>query len=133
MENERPMKYGSERAIISHFVIDLLRNIHEAYAPRDVRFGATIETFYIGLCLLFGDVERRPFKVSKVADYMNLPRTTVIRRLEVLKKWKLIERRGTHYYVLEDALNTPISDRAYRRTRSLIARLIKNLSDLDAK
>jgi hypothetical protein len=127
------MKYGSQRAIIAHFVIDLLRNIHEAYAPKEERFGATIETFYIGLCLLFGDVERRPFNVSKVASYMHLPRTTVMRRLEVLKKWKLIDRRGNHYYVVEAAVNNPISDRAYRRTRSLIARLIKDLSDLEEK
>src|SRR6516165_1687762 len=33
--------------------------------------------------------------------YMRVPRTTVIRRLDLLQSWGLIDRRGCHYYLHE--------------------------------
>jgi DNA-binding IclR family transcriptional regulator len=39
---------------------------------------------------------------------MRVPRTTVIRRLDRLQRWGLIDRRGRHYYMHEKKLNSLI-------------------------
>ena len=55
-----------------------------------------------------GDIDGKPFSVAKIAAYMRVPRTTVIRRLERLQGWGLIDRRGRHYYTHEKTLNSLI-------------------------
>jgi predicted transcriptional regulator len=46
-----------------------------------------------------GDVQGKPFSVAKIAAYMDVPPTTVIRRLNRLQSWGLIERQGRHYHL----------------------------------
>jgi DNA-binding IclR family transcriptional regulator len=40
---------------------------------------------------------------------MRVPRTTVIRRLDRLQSWGLIDRRGRHYYMHEKMLNSNLA------------------------
>jgi len=61
-------------------MIDIMRTVHGAYAPNTERFGARLETFFIGLCVAMGDIEGKPLSVAKITGYMGVPRTTVIRR-----------------------------------------------------
>jgi DNA-binding IclR family transcriptional regulator len=49
-----------------------------------------------------------------MAAYMRLPRTTVIRRLDQLQRWGLIDRQGRRYYKHEKTLNSLIGMRSYR-------------------
>ncbi|HEY2534489.1 MAG TPA: hypothetical protein VGJ20_42360, partial [Xanthobacteraceae bacterium] len=60
--------------------------MHGAYAPKEP-FGSGLETFFIGVCVAIGDIDGKPFSVSKVADYMSVPRTTVRRKLKQLDSW----------------------------------------------
>ena len=93
----RKIKKGRQRLLLCRLMIDLMRTVHSAYAPLREPFGARLETFFIGLCVAIGDIEGKPFSVAKIAAYMHVPRTTVMRRLNWLKSWGLIERRGRHY------------------------------------
>jgi predicted RNA-binding Zn-ribbon protein involved in translation (DUF1610 family) len=92
-----PLAHKKEREIVCRFLIDILRITHEAYAPAKEPFGSRIETFYIGFCVAIGHADGRPFSISKIASYMCIPRTTVMRRLKRLQEWKLIEKRGHQY------------------------------------
>jgi DNA-binding IclR family transcriptional regulator len=47
---------------------------------------------------MLGDVDGKPFSVAKIASYMCVPRTTVLRRLNQLRRWGLIDREGRRYY-----------------------------------
>ena len=69
-----------------------MRSVHGNYAPAGEAFGTRIETFFIAGCVAIGDLEGKPFSVAKIAAYMRVPRTTVIRRLKVLQSWGLIDR-----------------------------------------
>jgi hypothetical protein len=82
-------------------MIDIMRNLHGTYAPSTEPFGSRLETAFVGLCVAVGDMEGKPFSVAKIASYMRLPRTTVIRRLDRLTSWGVIDRRGLRYYVDE--------------------------------
>jgi DNA-binding IclR family transcriptional regulator len=90
-----------------------------------------LETFFIGLCVALGQFEEKPFSVAKIAAYMSVPRTTVIRRLDQLQSWGLIYRQGRRYYMDERALNSLLGIRSYRQIRRLLDRAADELSLLD--
>ena len=103
--------------MLCRLVIDLLRTVHGTYAPPGEPFGTRIETFFIAGCVAIGDIEGKPFSVAKIAAYMRVPRTTVIRRLSRLQSWGLIDRRGRSYYLRENTLNSLIGMRSYQQVR----------------
>jgi DNA-binding IclR family transcriptional regulator len=112
-------------------MIDLMQTVHGAYAPVSEPFGTRLETFFIGLCVAIGDIDGKPFSIAKIATYMRVPRTTVIRRLDRLQSWGLIDRRGRHYYLHEKTLNSLIGMRSYQQTRRILSKATAELTVLD--
>ena len=112
-------------------MIDMMRTVHGAYAPFSEPFGARLETFFIALCVALGDIDGKPFSVAKIAAYMRVPRTTVIRRLNRLQSWGLIARQGRHYYMREKTLNSLIGIRSYQQVRSILSKANEELTVLD--
>ena len=104
------IKKERQRLVLCRLMVDM-RTVHGAYAPVSEPFGTRIETFFIGLCVAIGDMDGKPFSVAKIASYMRVPRTTVIRRLARLQSWGLIDRRGRYYHVHEKTLNSLIGIR----------------------
>jgi DNA-binding IclR family transcriptional regulator len=114
-------------------MIDLMRNLHGAYAPAKEPFGNRLETFFIGLCVALGAIEGRPFSIAKMARYMRVSRTTVMRRLSRLQSWGLVTRRGRRYYVDEKALNSLIGMRSYQQIRRILSKANEELTALDIR
>ena len=127
----REIQKGPQRMVLCRLMIDLMRTVHGAYAPISEPFGTRLETFFIGLCVAVGDIEGKPFSVAKIAAYMRVPRTTVIRRLNRLQSWGLIDRRGRRYYLHEKALNSLIGMRSYQQVRRVLSNATEELSVLD--
>ena len=125
------IKKERQRLVLCRLMVDMMRTVHGAYAPVSEPFGTRIETFFIGLCVAIGDMDGKPFSVAKIAAYMHVPRTTVIRRLEQLQSWGLIDRRGRHYYLHERALNSLMGMQSYQRVRRILSETIEKLSVLD--
>ena len=96
-------------------MIDMMRTVHGAYAPASEPFGTRLETFYVALCVALGDIDGKRFSVAKIAAYMRVPRTTVIRRLDQLRRWGLIDRQGRRYHVHEKILNSKSACEAMNR------------------
>ena len=85
MQNHwRAIKKARQRLVLCRLMIDMMRTVHGAYAPASEPFGTRLETFYIASCVALGDIDGKPFSVAKIAAYMRVPRTTVIRRLDQL-------------------------------------------------
>ena len=127
----RKIKEGQQRLVLCRFMIDIMRTVHGAYAPMTEPFGTRLETFFIGSCVAVGDIDGKPFSVAKIAGYMRVPRTTVIRRLDRLQNWGLIERRGRYYYLHERTLNSLIGMRSYQQVRRLLSKATEQLTVLD--
>ena len=106
------IKAGRQRLVLCRLLIDIMQNLHGAYAPAGEPFDARLETFFIGFCVLLGDIEKRPFSATKIAAYMRAPRTTVTRRLDRLSSWGLIKREGRRYHMQEHLLNSLIGMRS---------------------
>src|SRR6202023_3661604 len=103
-------------------MIDMMRTVQGAYAPASEPFGTRLETFYIALCVALGDIDGKPFSVAKIAAYLRVPRTTVIRRLDRLQRWGLIVRRGRRYYMDEKMLNSLIGMRSSQRAHRFLSK-----------
>ena len=112
-------------------MIDIMRTLHGTYAPFSESFGTRLETLFVGLCVGIGDIDGKAFSVAKIAAYMRVPRTTVIRRLDRLQSWGLIDRRGRHYYMDEKMLNSLIGMRSYQQVRRLLSKATEELTVLD--
>jgi biotin operon repressor len=120
-----------QRMVLCRLVIDLLRTLHGSYAPPGEPFGTRIETFFIAACVAIGDIEGKPFSVAKIAAYMRVSRTTVIRRLNRLQSWGLIDLRGRHYYLHEKTLNSLIGMSSYKQVRHILSTATEELTVLD--
>src|SRR3974377_1933873 len=116
----RKIKNAPQRLVLCRLMVDIMRTVHGAYAPTTEPFGTRLETFFIGLCVAIGDMDGKPFTVAKIAAYMRVPRTTVIRRLAQLQSWGLIERQGRHYHLHEKTLNSLIGMRSYQQVRGIL-------------
>ena len=127
----RKLKNARQRLVLCRLTIDIMRTVHGAYAPATEPFGARLETFFIGLCVALGDIEGKPFSVAKIAAYMRVPRTTVMRRLNRLQSWGLIARQGRYYYAHEKALNSLIGMRSYQQVRRILSKAAEELTVLD--
>ena len=117
--------------VLCRLMIQIRRGLHGTYAPASEPFGSRLETFFIGMCVAFGQFEERPFSVAKIAAYMGVPRTTVTRRLNRLESWGLIYRQGRRYYMEERALNSLLGMRSYRNIRRLLEEAAEELTVLD--
>jgi DNA-binding IclR family transcriptional regulator len=112
-------------------MIDMMRTVHGAYAPAHEPFGTRLETFFIALCVALGDIDGKPFSVAKIAAYMRVPRTTVMRRLDRLERWGLIHRQNRRYYTQEKTLNSLIGMRSYEKNRRILSKALQELTILD--
>ena len=129
--NSETVRSARQRLVLCRLMIDIMRSLHGAYAPATEPFGSRLETFFIGLCVALGQFEEKPFSVAKIAAYMRVPRTTVMRRLSRLQSWGLIHRQGRHYYMDQKALNSLLGLRSYQHIRRLLAKSAQELSVLD--
>jgi hypothetical protein len=61
-------------------LIDIMREYRSGYSDVNEPFGTGVETLFIAACVALGDLEGKPFSASKVAAYLGVPRSTVIRK-----------------------------------------------------
>jgi|SRR6516162_6552987 hypothetical protein len=125
------IKAARQRLVLVRLMIDIMRNLHGAYAPSDEPFGTRLETFFVGFCVALGDIEGKPFSASKIAAYLHMPRTTVNRRLKRLENWNMVYRHSRRYHVRDAMLNSLMGMRSYLQIRRMIAKAGDQLTVLD--
>jgi hypothetical protein len=125
------IKKAGQRLMFCHLLIGIMRSLHETYLPPNERLGTRLEAMFIGLCIYIGDIEGKPFSVSKIAAYMCVPRTTVLRHIAHLQSWNLVNRRGRRYYVRAEKLNSIMGMQSYERVRRILATTTEDLANLD--
>ncbi len=83
----------AQTLIVSHMLIDCVQTAHSA-AFSYKHIGASFEDMLVSFAVLIGTVERRPMSATKLAGYLGIPRTNVLRALAKLQKQKFIYRVG---------------------------------------
>ena len=126
------IKMARQRLVFCRLMIDVMRSVHGAYAPATESFGNRLETAFVGLCVVLGEIEGKPFSIAKLAAYMRMPRTKVMSRLNRLQSWGLVTKQGNRYYIEEKALNSLVGMRSYQQMRRILRTATDELAILDA-
>jgi hypothetical protein len=129
--SRQKIKMARQRLVFCRLMIDVMRSVHTAYAPPKESFGNRLETAFVGLCVVLGEIEGKPFSIAKLATYMRMPRTKVMTRLRRLESWGLVTKQGHRYYVEEKALNSLIGMRSYHQMRRILRTATDELAALD--
>jgi hypothetical protein len=131
LERSKRIAKAEQRLVMCRLLVDIMRTLRAHYIPANEPFGTRIETKFVGLCVAIGDLEGKPFSVAKIASYMGMPRSTVIRRLERLESWGIIERQGRRFFFRPEKVNGIMGMQAYKQNRGLITKAVDKLNALD--
>jgi biotin operon repressor len=120
------------KLVLCRLMIDLVRTVDGPYAPAGEPFGTRMESFLIGLCIAIGDIDGKPLSAGKIAAFLGMSRTTVVRRLNRLNSLGLVERQGRYYYLQEKTLNPLIDMRSYQQLPRVLSKAVAELTILDS-
>jgi hypothetical protein len=121
---------AQQRLTLYRMFVDVARATHRDYMPK-LAFGSRLETLVVGVGVAIGHLDGKPFSAAKLAAYLDCPRTSVIRRLDALKKMKIIVRRGTRYYLNDARVNADSAIKSYDAVRRTVLKAARQLSEMD--
>ena len=89
-----------ERLILSDAALKLTRIFNQAV----VRAPAHADVVHVIQAVYFGHLSGCPMTAHKISMFIDMPRTSVLRRLAVLARNGYVRRQGRYYYVAEARL-----------------------------
>jgi DNA-binding transcriptional ArsR family regulator len=120
------------RLVMCNLFLDIARQVHRTYLP-GTKFGTRCETLYVSVCVAIGHMDGKPFTASKLAEFLDIPRTTVLRHLAALTQQGLVVRSGDHYCINESIANSREALEAHHKIRGMAQRAAERLSKMDTK
>lgn len=90
----RALARRHERLILSRLTIDLGKLIQRRVYGDGANFAASIDGAFVAVAVSLGHAENKPMNASKIALYLGMPRTTVLRKLAELEELNIIVRKG---------------------------------------
>ena len=120
-----------QRAVLLKMLLEIFRAYCAAYFKGD-HFGSRARDLMLCASVLIGQVEGRPMNASKLADFAGLPRPTTIRRLAMLQRLGLVERRGQFFFLSDEIVDSPEVLRAFMESRRHVISAAAKLSRMDS-
>jgi len=93
------LEFAQHHAHMSHLFLHLLRNMRNDYAPR-LALPEFADLCPIVCQVLIGHVEGRAMTAADLARFLEMPRSTVMRRLRLLIALGILERHGAQYWLV---------------------------------
>lgn len=100
------IKAAKQRTELTRLVVWLVRYVCIQYMGDD-KFGASSGDVVLCCAIFTGQAEGRPMTPGKLAEYIGMPRPTVIRRIKVLEKRGLVEMLDGKAFLPLEKLNRP--------------------------
>lgn len=126
------IKGARQRIELTKLAIWLVRYVSVQYMG-DERFGASSGDVMLCCAIFVGQAEGRPMTAGKLADYIGMPRPTVVRRLGVLDKRGLVEVVDGKAFLPLEKLNRPHLITTLDDVSKRIHRASAVLSKMDSK
>jgi hypothetical protein len=118
-----------ERMLMARLYLGLIQTINDDYGSSFPANSDSSSYRAIGIYVFLRTVMCSPVHASRIAHALNLPRVTVVRRLDEMVKHGYVERVGNAYRVT-DKVNIPdLQDRLQRRI-DMITETAKRLAEL---
>lgn len=95
-----PIKIAQRRAALARMHIDLTLAFHAtSFAPGQEPDETDANQALVAVAVMLGHADDRAMNASQIATLLRMPRTSVLRRLEMLISHGLIRRIDTKYYL----------------------------------
>ena len=116
---------------LSCMFVECMRTIHtDAYHSKHL--GASLEEMFVSFAVHIGTFENQPMSASKIAGYLGLPRTNVLRALAALKEKNVVYSVGTVYLTNVDRLSKRVTPALMKRQVKTIARTWAAIAKFEA-
>lgn len=123
-----PIQRAQERKIHFRFLMDVMRAIMGAQSHDGYSLDSVLVLTAVGL----GELEGKPFKASKLAQYLGMPRATVQRRLaEIMADGLIIQTPGGHYISNPERINAPELQQVTDAVTRMILDAARDLASLE--
>ena len=106
MRGTYPIMHRMERLALAKTYISLTRMMVDSVFGKEP---ADHSLLLIGSAIMVGHAENRPMNAKKISHYVDLPRSTVIRKLNEFTRSGVVARHGNVYLLSEE--------RAHNQTR----------------
>jgi hypothetical protein len=98
-----PMAHREERRALSKLLIELSHVTLHAYKEgHSEKAGYDGARLLVAAAVIVGHADNKPMNASKISHYLELPRTTVLRKLDELIAAGAVERYGGSSFILAD-------------------------------
>ena len=125
------MQFRQEHLIISRLCMEMARWFGQGTYANDERRTEKCEYAQIISALMIGHIEERPFCSSKLATYLDMPRSSVTRKLAKLVKEGIVKRNGRHFCLVPAAIDNDLWSRNILALVQAVKRAADELSKLD--
>lgn len=101
--------FAKERLRLAKTTIALVKALNRSISATPNKAGnqpADLDLVVVAFAVSIGHIEHRPMSASKIALYLDLPRTTVSRKLDELVRRDVVVQSGRHYLLSPHRLNT---------------------------
>jgi len=127
-------KLSSERTALVRAILDILKLASSAYLGHD-KLGDSGSDLIVGMAIIIGHADGKPMTATDISNYIGMPRTTVLRRLNLLIANNIVEvidDRGRLCFVLTKINDPKVLDNFLHIARKAIASA-DVLSKMDGK
>jgi hypothetical protein len=108
-----------ERNRLAYLYVELSREMARTIGVMDM-FGTYADMLLVACGVVIGHTEGRPFTASKLAQFVGIPRTTALRKLETLVSLGVIEQKANKYCLSPQRLE--FSDEAVQRLKQIVVK-----------
>jgi hypothetical protein len=91
---------------VAYLYIELSRELSKNIGVESM-FGTHVDIVLVACAVVIGHTEGRPFTAAKLAQFVGMPRSTALRKLNALVDLGVIENRDGHYCVSKTRLELP--------------------------
>lgn len=126
------IKKAKPRLVISRLAMKLIQLVDVSFTKTG-KFGSSADDVMLLLGIYIGQAEGRPMTAGKLAEYVGIPRATVIRKTrEMQERGWLDQSEGAALTVPLHRLNSPDVMQSVEDATSAIIKAAADLSKLDA-
>jgi DNA-binding transcriptional ArsR family regulator len=110
-------------------LLKITKVIHERYYSEGA-YGKDPERMFIQFAVVVSQAEGKPTTAHKIAQYLGMPRSSVIRKLAELERRGLVVRMNSHYRVGGSKIGRSDADKFVARLVRIMALTMQEIEKL---
>jgi DNA-binding transcriptional ArsR family regulator len=125
------IKLAKQRLVLAKLLLRMVQFVTSVYMDEQM-FGSQADDALLLVAVYVGQAEHRPMTASKLAEYVGMPRPTVVRKLREMQQCGLvtIDERGAASCTIE-RLNSPEMVAAIQAAVHAVEKAAVDLSKMD--